>query len=512
MSASRVVHARSPLAGSPRSSARRGGGETRVVAEAIAGRPDLDDVVARLSELGHPVVLEFTTQPDGRRLTICCAEPTATFEWNRRDGGCPWRTLEERIGTLPRSASGSPWLFGGGWIGHIAYEAGAGGMKVPARGIGDSQVPALAFARYDHAAVFDHDRGEWFATAIEQSGQRPRRGRSVAARLARSREWVEQARRGPELTEPVSELIEVSPGTDDYLAQVRRVSEYIGAGDVFQANLARRFRCRTSASAVELFLRGRRINPAPYSAFIPRHDYSIISCSPELFLFVHGDRVITRPIKGTRPRGDDPSTDDSLRRELAGSVKDQAELNMIIDLMRNDLGRACAFGSVIVGSTGDIEAHPTVWHRVATVEGRLRESTSPIELLRGVFPCGSITGAPKRRAMQIIRELEPFARGVYCGAIGFIGLDGTMGFNVAIRTIVQRGDTAELFAGGGIVADSVPAEELAEVDAKAAGMLRTIGVEPTMRTAVPVVGCSSTGRSRTDREGHARGVRSANRK
>lgn len=507
MSPTRVVDARSPLAGSSQPPAQRVGAEPRVIAEAIAAQPEPAEVIARLAQLDRPAVLDFTTQPDGRRLTICCAEPVATVEWSGTDGSCPWSTLEWRIGALPRGRSGTPWLFGGGWIGHIAYEVGAGQMKVPHRSVGEAVPPAMSFSLYDYAAVFDHHRGEWFATAIELPERRSRRGRGVVARLARSRAWVEQARGSTNRSAPDSELIEVTPRTDDYLAQVHRVSEYIGAGDVFQVNLARRFLCRTSASPLELFLRGRRINPAPYAAFIPRRDHAIISCSPELFLFVHGDAVITRPIKGTRPRGVDPLSDATLRRELARSAKDQAELNMIIDLMRNDLGRACTFGSVVVGSAGDVEAHPTVWHRVATVEGRLRESTSLVELLRGAFPCGSITGAPKRRAMQIIRELEPFSRGVYCGAIGFIGLDGTMGFNVAIRTMVQRGDTVELFAGGGIVADSIPSDESVEIDAKAAGMLGAIGVDRSAPCAGSTVSCCSTA---SDHDaGGARRARSA---
>jgi len=212
---------------------------------------------------------------------------------------------------------------------------------------------------------------------------------------------------------------------------------------------------------------------------------AILSSSPELFLDLRDGHVVTRPIKGTRPRTGDPRIDAMARRELAESEKDRAELTMIVDLLRNDLGRVCSFRTVQVRDPGEIEEHPTVYHRVATIEGDLKTGLGWSDLLRAAFPGGSVTGAPKIRAMQIIRELEPTPRGIYCGSIGWIGLDGAMSLNLAIRTIVQRGDVVHLYAGGGIVAQSTPDGEYAETLAKLRGMLRALNAEGPWETMHP---------------------------
>ncbi|MCK4602830.1 MAG: anthranilate synthase component I family protein, partial [Phycisphaerae bacterium] len=201
---------------------------------------------------------------------------------------------------------------------------------------------------------------------------------------------------------------------------------------------------------------------------------AVVSSSPELFLRLRGDRVITRPIKGTRPRVGSPEADEAAKADLLASPKDNAELAMIIDLLRNDLGRVCSFGSVRVTEPCRLETHPTVFHLVGTVEGRLRDGVGPAELLRATFPGGSITGAPKIRAMEIIDELEPSARGVYTGCIGHVGADGACEWNIAIRTIVCDGGEAYVQVGGGIVADSSPDGEYDETLDKARAMLEAI--------------------------------------
>ncbi|MBN1510849.1 MAG: aminodeoxychorismate synthase component I, partial [Phycisphaerae bacterium] len=263
----------------------------------------------------------------------------------------------------------------------------------------------------------------------------------------------------------------------DYLARVDRIREYIAAGDVYQVNLTQRFSTRTAVRPIELFRRLCRVNPAPFAAFLAWDDKAVLSASPERFLDVRGRRVVTQPIKGTRPRVGDPVLDPVRRDELMQSEKDRAELNMIVDLLRNDLGRVCRFGSVRVLSAGAMEEHPTVFHRVATITGELADDCTWADLLRATFPGGSITGAPKIRAMQIIDELEPTPRDVYCGAVGCIGLDGSLSLNVAIRTMVMRGSVVHLYAGGGIVADSEPEAEYEETLAKAAGMIRAFGYD-----------------------------------
>jgi anthranilate/para-aminobenzoate synthase component I len=258
---------------------------------------------------------------------------------------------------------------------------------------------------------------------------------------------------------------------DAYEAVVSRSIDYIAAGDVFQVNLSQRFSAglKIQPAYIHQFLVQQL--PSHYGAYLGYGDYCIVSNSPELFLRVDTDRrITTRPIKGTRPLGD------GMADELQHSTKDAAELNMIVDLERNDLGRVCEIGSVRVTSPRMIEAHPTVHHGVATIEGRLRDNVSFVELLRATFPGGSVTGAPKIRAMQIIDELEPVRRGPYCGAIGWLAKDGSMAFNLAIRTMIIKDGLVHIPVGGGIVADSHPAAEYEETLVKARAMFQAMGI------------------------------------
>lgn len=252
-----------------------------------------------------------------------------------------------------------------------------------------------------------------------------------------------------------------------YCAAVRRAKDYIAAGDIYQVNLSQRFQCELDAAPVEAYLALRAANPAPYAAYLDIGEAQILSSSPECFLRLNGRDVLTRPIKGTLPRHRDP--DDLLR-----SPKDNAELLMITDLERNDLGRVCEFGSVHVPDLVRVESYATVHHLVSTVTGRLRPEVSHVQAVRACFPGGSITGAPKIRAMEIIGEMEPHARGVYTGAIGYFGYGGVSEFNIAIRTAVLRNGRLTFHAGGGIVADSEPDAEYDETLAKAEGILRAL--------------------------------------
>jgi anthranilate/para-aminobenzoate synthase component I len=257
-----------------------------------------------------------------------------------------------------------------------------------------------------------------------------------------------------------------------YESAVQRAIDYIAAGDVFQVNLSQRFTVGLAEHPAVIYSRLVRQWPAQYGAYLGYDDFAILSNSPELFLRVTPDRkLVTRPIKGTRP------LQDGMERELRDSLKDQAELNMIVDLERNDLGRICRIGSVKVVEPRAIEAHPTVYHGVATIEGILRDEITFVDLLRAVFPGGSVTGAPKIRAMQIIDELEPVRRGAYCGAIGWLDADGNIEFNVAIRTMIARAGLMHISVGGGIVADSQPAAEYDETLVKARAMFNALGIE-----------------------------------
>ena len=327
----------------------------------------------------------------------------------------------------------------GRWIGYLSYDAAGLFEAVPLAAIEEMALPRFVFTYH-----------------VPTSGDAIQ---LAAAHRAPARETVQShfTRAG-------------------YEAAVRRAIEYIAAGDVFQVNLSQRFRVGMNRTPHEVWERLARRSPARYGAFLDFGDHALLCNSPELFLRVTLDpptgkrRVITRPIKGTRPRLP------GMERELLHSVKDQAELNMIVDLERNDLGRVCEIGSVRVTEPRAIETHPTVYHGVATVEGTLRNDVTFVDLLRATFPGGSVTGAPKIRAMQIIDELEPVRRGPYCGAIGYVAADGSMQFNVAIRTIIVKDGVAHVSVGGGIVADSVPSAEYEETIVKARAMFEALGV------------------------------------
>ncbi len=262
---------------------------------------------------------------------------------------------------------------------------------------------------------------------------------------------------------------------DRYIQAVEKTINYIRSGDIFQANLSQRFTLPTPEDPRAIYSTLQQQSPAKYAAFLDYGDFALASNSPELFFRIapaaDGARTITtRPIKGTRPSN--PGAD----IELANSVKDQAELNMIVDVERNDLGRICTIGSIRVTDPRSIEPHPTVYHGVATIEGTLQPQVSFCQILSALFPTGSVTGAPKIRAMQIIDELEPTRRGPYCGAIGYLDSSGMIEFNVAIRTMIFKNNQVHIPVGGGIVADSNPQAEYAETLTKAQAMFRALNV------------------------------------
>jgi para-aminobenzoate synthetase component 1 len=267
----------------------------------------------------------------------------------------------------------------------------------------------------------------------------------------------------------------------EYVTAVRRALDYIVAGDIYQVNLSQRFQLPLPGGPLETYLELRRRNPAPFAAYLNLPQAQVLSASPERFLRFDAAsrRIQTRPIKGTRPRGRTAGEDEALARELLASGKDRAENVMIVDLERNDLGRVAAVGSVRVSELAALETFPTVFHLTSTVEATLREGGDAIDLLRATFPGGSITGAPKIRAMEIIDELEPTARGVYTGAIGRVGFDGSLDLNIAIRTIIAKDGTAYFQAGGGIVADSDPESEYEETLHKAMGLASVLRPAPS---------------------------------
>jgi anthranilate synthase component 1 len=286
----------------------------------------------------------------------------------------------------------------------------------------------------------------------------------------------------PKLLAPNAPLVTGGVGEDapeKFLRSVERALEYIAAGDIYQANLSRSWQAKLSAGITpqHLYQRLRETNPAPFSGIVRLDGITIVSSSPERLVSVRDGHVSTRPIAGTRPRGQTAAADVDLARELHGHPKERAEHVMLIDLERNDLGRICEAGTVKVDELMTIESYAHVHHIVSNVSGTLRADATPGDVLRAVFPGGTITGCPKVRCMEIIAELEEVARGAYTGSFGYLNRDGSMDTNILIRTLEVAGDQLTLRAGAGIVADSVPERELAETRAKARGVLRALGTD-----------------------------------
>jgi len=357
--------------------------------------------------------------------------------------------------------------FTGGLVGFYGYDLAPSLERLPRRKSRDSRLPDVRFALYDAVIVLDHVNQTselWVHDFFREGPEAQNR------RFCKWREELEGA--SPPRDRPLSNLgpVESNFSREEYLQGVRTALDYIAAGDVFQINLSQRFKAQGRPDPLELFLRLRRQSPAPFAAYLHWDDLAVVSASPEWFYQTRGDLLVTRPIKGTRPRGASRESDVRLAAELAASPKDRAELTMIVDLERNDLGRVCRYGTVRVLEPLRIESFAQVHHLVATVEGRMREGVGSIDVVRSLFPGGSITGAPKIRAMEIIDELEPTRRSLYTGAIGYYGPGGASGFNIAIRTIIVEGDRVSYQVGGGIVADSDPEAEYLETLDKGRGL------------------------------------------
>ncbi len=343
--------------------------------------------------------------------------------------------------------------FIGGAIGYFGYEYGAALDGIaPVPGPDDAGLPALAFGFYDSALVHDHMSGLTTLVAPD------------AASLARLRGLVSVPRTPALPHSPAPSFASFTPSLPPlaYVAAIARIRDYIAAGDVYQVNFTRRFTTPFAGSAAALHSRLRALSPAPHAAFLDFGDFQLVSSTPERLLRVSGRTVETRPIKGTVARAADPAADAQNRARLFASAKDQAELLMIVDLARNDLGRVCSPGSVRVAARHDLETYATVHHLVATVRGELAPGRDRFDALRALHPGGSITGAPKIRAMQIIAELETVRRHAYTGALGYLGYDGDADLAIAIRTVTCSRGLASYHVGGGITWDSDAAAEYEE--------------------------------------------------
>lgn len=428
------------------------------------------DLAARFAHLPGTVVLMSGGPLDCARYDVLGIRPWLTLRGRSgqmeaamagrtiRFRGPLFEYLEQVLASLrlPEKAWTDP--LAAGLMGYLAYDLKDELETLPRTSVDDLALPHMLLYAHALLVVYDRKTGRARLSApvfenksrVGESLFRDFRNAAAAPRPADTGYRIAAGRLRPNFTQPA------------YQAAVKRVIDYIAAGDVYQVNLSQRFQAPFEGDAFALFRRLYDLNPAPFFAFIQGGDHQILSTSPERFVLQRGRRVESRPIKGTRPRGRTAAEDQAMRRELAESPKDDAELSMIVDLLRNDLGKVCRTGSVKVSEHKRLEAYRNVYHLVSTVTGELEAGKSSVDLIRAAFPGGSITGCPKVRTMEIIDELEPCRRHVYCGSIGYIGFHDTMDLSIAIRTAVVTGGTLSFSVGGGIVFDSDPAAEYDE--------------------------------------------------
>ena len=382
--------------------------------------------------------------------------------------------------TIPRPA-GLPPFFGGA-VGYLSYDLVRSFESLPTLASDDLGLPDLHMAFFDLVAAVDHHTNQlylMYCPPLSRFEAEPREKlfREGCDRLAEleARLTTSTPPRSA-LTRPLQTNFVPSQSRDSYTDRVRRCQTYIAAGDMYQANLSHRFSLHLDAArsasdldqyARDLYGRLRRVNPSPFAGLVRFPELSLVSSSPERLVRLSGSRADTRPIAGTRPRGNGQSQDATLRAELLASPKERAEHVMLVDLERNDLGKVCRYGSVRVDEFMTIEQYSHVSHLVSEVVGTLRPGTSPFDLVRAVFPGGTITGVPKLRCMEIIEELEPVRRGLYTGALGYFSWSGDLDLNILIRTLVLTKNKGYLQVGAGIVADSNPDREYDETLAKA---------------------------------------------
>ena len=410
------------------------------------------------------------------------ASPKEVFEFNKGQTE-PLKKLQKVLDKYKPATTPLPnSMFTGGWVGFFGYELGGYIETVPQATDDDLRLPLIRLCFYDRLLAYDH-RGKSFwliALELDDDIETPQQ------KFYFLEDLLDKARAVRVPVPPPADIentdfaqIRSNMTKDYYLRAFEKIKRHIYDGDVYQINFSQRFEHKYLSRPIDLFHWHNRYNPSPYSAYIDAGRFQIVSASPEMFLTVNGRVICTKPIKGTRKRIEE--TSDEARQinsenfhQLLNSEKEKAELNMIIDLERNDIARICKPGTRKVVQPRTIETCPSVFHAVATVAGELRDNVNFCDILRAMFPGGSITGAPKIRSMQIISEIELTARGVYTGSIGFLGLDGSISLNIAIRTTIIKNQTAYIQTGGGIVADSDPQAEYDETLIKARALLAGI--------------------------------------
>ena len=454
--------------------------------------PDPVDVFCRLSRRPHCLFLDSALrEPELGRYSFVTTDP---FDYLKCgiDQSDSLDQLEWRLEqfTSPRIADLPP--FQGGAAGLLSYDLCHALERLPRTAFDEFGLPALAVGLYDTTVAFDHRQNRaWIISQGFPERNNGARMRRATDRLKQLEMWLDEPThagpRGAGSSETLSadqlapqfsvgdiEALTSDLSTDAYLRAARRAVEYIYAGDVFQVNLSQRLLYPATDDSVSLYRRLRERNPATFAGYYDLGEFQIVSASPERFLSVQDRQVEARPIKGTRQRTARPEADLFAGDDLQQSEKDRAENVMIVDLLRNDISRVCRADSVKVTQLCELEVYQYVQHLVSAVRGELRDGCAPLDLIRAAFPGGSITGAPKVRAMEIIAELEPTARGAYCGSLGYIGFDGSMDLSILIRTITAGRGWWQIPVGGGIVAQSSPEREYEETWHKAEGLLRAL--------------------------------------
>ena len=438
-----------------------------------------------VADLKFPAILGGNAAvADAGRFSYWVARPREIFVF-RSGQDDPFVRLERALGKYRLWESSPPdvprGVFVGGWVGHFSYELGRYIEQLPQTTVDDLRLPLIRLCFYDRVICYDHRARRFSLFALEMPGDKV----SGQDKLAELEVFLRRLHRR-DLPKPACRSMEEidfgSLGCNMtkayYLDAVARIKRYIYDGEVYQINFSQRFECEYGGRPVDLFHWQNTYNASGYAAYIDAGDYQVVSASPEVFITVADGYIKTKPIKGTRPRISGSGEAEQLNArnyaELLHSEKEKAELNMIVDLERNDLARICIPGTRKVTQPRTIEAYPTVFHAVATVGGKLKAEIGFCDILRAMFPGGSITGAPKIRSMEIIDETEPTARGIYTGSIGFVGVDGSVCLNIAIRTVIIANKTAFVQTGGGIVADSDPQAEWHETITKARALVAGI--------------------------------------
>jgi anthranilate synthase component 1 len=453
-------------------------GEWSFLFESVIGGERL----GRYSFLGAGPFLRFLSFD--RRVQIQTPRPGGEpGPWNVQEleHADPLKLLEELLAAYRApSLPGLP-RFTGGAVGYAGYDTVRYVERLPNPPADDRGLPDLCFAFYDRMVIFDHLNKTIAAVAHAHIDATDLKGsyQTACRRVDRLVERLHQGVADLQLTD-VSPLGEAShPYTSnftraEFMAAVERCKEYIRGGDIFQVVLSQRLQTETQARPFDIYRTLRIVNPSPFLFYLRHGNVCLVGSSPEIMCRVEGDRIIIRPLAGTRRRGKTEEEDDALAAELLADPKERAEHIMLVDLGRNDVGRVARYGTVQLSDVLTVERYSHVMHLCSTVTGRLQPGMTAFDALRACLPAGTLSGAPKVRAMEIIDELEPHRRGPYGGAVGYVDFSGNMDTCIALRTMVLKGQTAYLQAGAGIVADSVPESEYEETMNKARGLLRAL--------------------------------------